>query len=369
MVGRQLVERDVLGAVGAQVDLLGQHLADVVLVGLEGHGGVGQRGGSISAGSRPSRRRMKSQATCSWPSSMVQVELPQRLDAPVALVLQHRPVQVDLVVLVAHPHREPRVERVEQRLVVGDVLLFDEGDLGVEATGDRLDPVGPVVHVEVHGLLLGRHDGHDVHAGQRVNGVGLEVRPDLVVGVAVLGHRRAARRDLGQVLGDLVGAAPVQQVVEVAVAVQVVEVLEQGEVEGLVHHRVGLVSGEPGRQVDRHLLVADRGLEGALVAGVEPVDGLLLLGVDPAVGGEGPLQLEVVGVSGELVGEQDRLDLDPVHEDHPRAGVGVDGVLFVRRDVELGPVAELLLDGDSRLLEGVERHRYCLSIGMGGELG
>src|SRR3546814_3407130 len=80
----------------------------------------------------------------------VEVELPDRSDPLVLLLLEHRPVEVDLVVLVEDELLEPRVEGVEKRLVVGDVLLLDEGDLGVQPAGDRLHPVGAVVRSEEH---------------------------------------------------------------------------------------------------------------------------------------------------------------------------------------------------------------------------
>ena len=67
------------------------------------------------------------------------------------------------------------------------------------------------------------------------------------------------------------------QVVEVRVPVQVVEVFEQSEVQGLLEHRIGLVTGQPRREVDGDLLEADRRFERRLVAGVQAVDGLLLL--------------------------------------------------------------------------------------------
>jgi hypothetical protein len=50
----------------------------------------------------------------------------------------------------------------------------------------------------------------------------------------------------------------------------------------LLEHRIRLVTGQPRRQVDGDLLEADRRFERRLVAGVQAVDGLLLLLFDPA---------------------------------------------------------------------------------------
>ena len=63
--------------------------------------------------------------------------------------------------------------------------------------------------------------------------------------------------------------APVEQVVEVGVAVEVVEVLQQREVQGLPQHGIGLVARQPRSQVHGYLFVAERGLQRRLLARVE----------------------------------------------------------------------------------------------------
>jgi hypothetical protein len=65
--------------------------------------------------------------------------------------------------------------------------------------------------------------------------------------------------------------------VEVGVAVQVVEVLQDAELVRLLQIRVGLVAGDPAGEVDRDLLVGDGRLQDGGEAGQQPVDGLLLL--------------------------------------------------------------------------------------------
>jgi hypothetical protein len=65
--------------------------------------------------------------------------------------------------------------------------------------------------------------------------------------------------------------------VEVGVAVQVVEVLQDAELVRLLQIRVGLVAGDPAGEVDRDLLVGDGRLQDGGEAGQKPVDGLLLL--------------------------------------------------------------------------------------------
>lgn len=92
---------------------------------------------------------------------------------------------------------------------------------------------------------------------------------------------RPAGFDLGPALDDRVGVAALDVVVEATVAVEVVEVLEQGKVQRLLHVGIRLVLRQVRGEVDRDLLVAERGLDDRLVRRVEPVDRLLLLGVDP----------------------------------------------------------------------------------------
>jgi hypothetical protein len=135
-VALRRVGRDI-EAVGRPVDLLGQHLADVVLVRLEQHRlrqGGGQDLLRLSAVVAPHQVA----GGVELAQLHVSVQLPQTLHPLVDLLLGERVVEVDLVVLVPHELLEPGLARVEQRLVVGDVLLLDHGDLGVEAAGDRL---------------------------------------------------------------------------------------------------------------------------------------------------------------------------------------------------------------------------------------
>jgi hypothetical protein len=61
--------------------------------------------------------------------------------------------------------------------------------------------------------------------GQR--GAGLVRLQQVVLGRAVVHQRRTARHDVGVALGDVVGVLALQPVEQRAVAVQVVEVLQQ----------------------------------------------------------------------------------------------------------------------------------------------
>src|SRR3954470_24696553 len=156
----------------------------------------------------------------------VQVELPDRLHLGVGLLLHEGVVEVALVVLVGDELLPPRLSRVDQGLVVGDVLLLDQPDLLVQLAGDRLHVLGADVQVEVHGLLLGRHDGQRVQPGERVDRRTVVGLAHVVGRVPVVELGRPSRHHLRESLDDRLRLAVLDHLVEVGVAVQVVEVLQ-----------------------------------------------------------------------------------------------------------------------------------------------
>ena len=95
---------------------------------------------------------------------VVEEALPDRLDARVGFLLDAAVVVVDLVRLVQQPLLEPGLVRVDDRLVLRDVLLLDRGDLGVELARHRIGEHRADVHVVVVRLMLGGHDGERVAA-------------------------------------------------------------------------------------------------------------------------------------------------------------------------------------------------------------
>ena len=116
-----------------------------------------------------------------------------------------------------------------------------------------------------------------------------------------------------------------------------VEVLQQGEVHAGLRILVGLVHGQPCRQVDGQLLVADGQLERRLVAGGQPVDVLLLHLFHAAAESDLAAQVVVLAMAMEVVTEQGRLHLDAVPEDDAGLGVGI-GLQLVVRPVSYTPL-------------------------------
>jgi hypothetical protein len=72
------------------------------------------------------------------------------------------------------------------------------------------------------------------------------------------------------------------------------------------------------------------------------------------------LELQVGAVPGELVAEQDRLDLDSVPRDDPAPRVGVGVVRVDRGDVQLALVAQLPVQRDAPLPQRIEGHAPAL---------
>ena len=112
--------------------------------------------------------------------------------------------------------------------------------------------------------------------------------------------------------------------------------------------------GRPGGEVDRDLLVPESGLQDAGNARQQPVDHPLLLVLDVTHVRQLTPYLLVWAVAGELVLEHDRLDLDAVHRDDAAAGVRVDRFRVDRFDVQLSPAADLLVQRQTLVVQGIE---------------
>ena len=182
---------------------------------------------------------------------------PQLLDALVRLVVIAAPVQVALGVFV-HDHALEHVGGgIGEGAVAGDVLFFDHGDLGIQLSAQlRIMQVGDV-EVIVHRLLFGGGDDGDVQAGDGVAAVVVDIEADVVLRGARLGDGGAAGHDLGIAPYQLFGVDAALEVQQVGIAVQVVEIFQQGEVHLVLDVRVLFPLGEDGGEVYRQLFVAD----------------------------------------------------------------------------------------------------------------
>src|SRR5690606_38895947 len=100
-----------------------------------------------------------------------------------------------------------------------------------------------------------------------------------VVRMAVMANCRSSRFYLGIALNNKLRVTLFHVIVKAAVAVEVVEVLKQGEVQSLFYIWIWLVSGKVCSKVDSHLFIAKCGFYDSLVCRIQPVDRLLLHGI------------------------------------------------------------------------------------------
>src|SRR5690606_29608248 len=197
-------------------------------------------------------------------------------------------------------------------------------------------------------------DGQGVHLGQWCGGRAVVRVAHVVVRVPVLHHRGPAGHHLGQLVDHLLGLAPLDHLEQVGVAVEVVEVLQHPELVRLLQVRVRFHPRHPRGEVHGDLLVRDRGLQRAGDPREQPVDHPLLLRLQVAQQGELPARVRVGALPRQVVVEEDRLGLDAVHGDHPATGVGGGLVRVGGAHVELTPVADLVVERDALVFQGVE---------------
>ena len=207
---------------------------------------------------------------------LFEVHLPDGLDALVRLVLIARIIEIALGVLVHQKVLKGRHAGVFEAPVPRDVLFLDHGDLVEELPPERRRIEIRDVHIEVHRLLFRRRDDIDGELGLEIAQIPVEIEVDVVEGMTVLRDGGAAGHDLGIIAHEAGGIAALFQLHEIGIAVEMIEVLEEREVELLFHIAVLLVHGEIGGEVDGKLLIADGVLQNALVGGLQPRDALLL---------------------------------------------------------------------------------------------
>ena len=273
---------------------------------------------------------------------LLEHKAPDLPDARVGFRLVAAPVQPAFGVLVHQQVLQPAQVGVQQAAVLGHVLLLHHADLLVQPLARLLWIVRRHVHIIVHGLLLGGGDDvgrKHVQRGRICAGHGVA---DGVIGVAMVGDGGTAGHDLGvaahQVLRLLAGL----HVQIVRIAVEVVEVLQQRKVQRILQPRVAHALGEVGRQIHRQLLVADGVLQHRLVQRLQVAQELLLLLLAAADQRKLAANLVVHRVPGELVGEPHVFKFRAVHQDQPRAGVGIHAELVVGLRAHRRPVQDQL---------------------------
>ena len=274
----------------------------------------------------------------------LEVHQPDLLDALVLFVVVAAPIEVALGVFV-HDHALEHIRRrVGQAAVARDVLLLDHGDLRIQLAAQlRVVQVGDV-EIVVHRLLLGGGDDGDVQAGDRVVEEVVDIKAHVVLRGARLGDGRAAGHDLGVGADQLFGVDAPLEIQKIGIAIEMVEVLEEGEVHLFFDVGVLFALREDGGEVDGELFVADGVFEDALVDGFEGRDALLLLLFAAADERHAAAHVVVGAATGQARRVPDRLKLRAVHQDDAHAGVRIDRLLVVRADVDALPALVRLFD-------------------------
>src|SRR5690606_29450154 len=106
--------------------------------------------------------------------------------ARVGLLLGAAGVHVDLHRLVHQPLLDMALAGVGQRAVLGHVLLFHRGDLGIQLARQRVGEQRADIHVVVVGLVFRTGDQRRVDLGNQRGGVLLVVVADVIFRVAMV---------------------------------------------------------------------------------------------------------------------------------------------------------------------------------------
>ncbi len=219
--------------------------------------------------------------------------LPDPTDPRIGLMLSVGVVEVRLVELDQRQLLKHRLPWIAEELVLRHMLLLDLSNLSVELSRNIVRVHEPMCPVKEHRLLLSGDDRDIIHLRLDISRIFIVVFPHRVIGVAVLDARRSARFHVGPALDDHVRVTALDVVVETAVAVEVIEILQQRKIQRLSDVGVWFVLRQVRGKIDRHLLISDRGLDDRLIGRVEHVDRHLLLRIDPPYLGHRPLHLRI----------------------------------------------------------------------------
>src|SRR5690606_24540833 len=150
-----------------------------------------------------------------------------------------------------------RFVRVDDGAVLGDVLLFDGGNLRVSGAGHRVRKGGTDVHVVIPGLVFTGHDGEGVHLGDRRGRLAIVVIAQVVCRMALFICSASPADDVRTTLQDVVAVSASNPLHERRVVVDLVEALQQAPAVPLREIVVWLVLGNGGGRFHGHLLVGD----------------------------------------------------------------------------------------------------------------
>ena len=252
---------------------------------------------------------------------LLEQHLPHAADVRVGFRFAHAPIQPAFHILMHEQVLKRRQRRVQQAAVLRYVLFLDHADFLIQPAPGFLRPQRGGVHIVVHRLLLRRRD----HVGrEHVDRHGLlsaHVPAHRVVRVTMVRDSRAAGHDLRVAPDQLLRVHAGRCVQIIGVAVQMIKVLQQREIERVANVRVGHALRQMRRQVYRQLLVADRVLQRRLFRGLQMRKQLLLLLLAATNQRQLAAQLVVARCAGKLMRKPYVFKLRAVHQNDARARV------------------------------------------------
>ena len=139
----------------------------------------------------------------------------------------------------------------------------------------------------------------------------------------VMGDGGPAGHDFGVAPHQILRMLLFVQLHIVRVTIQMVEILQQGKIQGVFQTLVGDVLGQICRQIHRKLLITDGVGQDALLPGLQVAHGLLLLLFAATQQGQHPAQIVIHAVPEKLMGKPHVFKFRAVHQNDPGAGIGI----------------------------------------------
>lgn len=152
---------------GPQVDFIAQNLADEVPLALVSDR-FRQNGGHHALSVPIFMLFEKTAHYVELAQLIIQEPLPNRFNARIFFLFGTAVVVIDFIGFVQQPLFEPSFIRIDNRLLLSHMLLFDMSDFRIQLPGQRIAEERPNIHVVISGLLLSGHDRQRMHFGQRL---------------------------------------------------------------------------------------------------------------------------------------------------------------------------------------------------------
>ena len=208
------------------------------------------------------------------------------------------------------------------------------------------DTCAAYVHIEIHGLLFRRRDDADAQLRIQRCGSAVNMLFDGVHGIAVVRDGGTSGHDFRVMPHQILCMHAGFHIQEICITIQVIKILQQGEVQRAFDVCVRFPLGEPGGQIHRQLFVADGMLQNGFIRGFEQADEFLLLLFLTPDNGQFPANVVVVAMAGKLMQEPVGFKFRAVHQNDAGARIGIHRVLVVWLGIHAVPIQEQAFQTD-----------------------